>query len=264
MYCDGAPPLLSAVLPVDAGRRLPRRAPQWLSTLSTILGSATVLLSFGSLTWLVMLGYAVWRRSWRLAAASAGYLAFVAVVVYVLGNSDPEAAEATDLELLLVIGLFFAWLGGTAHVILLSHGVWAAVTGGQGSRDARATEERRIRREQARYLLHHYPVARHELRIGRPDLPRDYDDGGLVDVNAVPDHVIAGLPGLTSEQCWQIVTDRWLRGPFASMEELAGRCLLSPALTDSLWDIMVFLPHSLRDSEASEPRQVPPTAPGSD
>ncbi|MFI2710029.1 hypothetical protein ACH495_07855 [Micromonospora sp. NPDC018662] len=45
---------------------------------------------------------------------------------------------------------------------------------------------RRQRREHARYLLHHYPSARGELRIGRPDRPRAYDDGGLVDVNSVP------------------------------------------------------------------------------
>ena len=32
-----------------------------------------------------------------------------------------------------------------------------------------------------------------ELRIGRPDLPRQYDDGGLVDVNNVPVGVLAEL-----------------------------------------------------------------------
>jgi hypothetical protein len=34
-----------------------------------------------------------------------------------------------------------------------------------------------------------------ELRIGRPDLPRVYDDGGLIDVNHVPPQVLATLPG---------------------------------------------------------------------
>ena len=35
-----------------------------------------------------------------------------------------------------------------------------------------------------------------ELKIGRPDLPRDYDDGGLVDVNHVPAAILAARLGL--------------------------------------------------------------------
>ncbi|PWR10531.1 transcriptional regulator, partial [Micromonospora sicca] len=80
------------------------------------------------------------------------------------------------------------------------------------------------------------------LHIGRPDLPRTFDDGGLVDINAVEERVIARLPGINAGQARQVAMDRWLRGPFGSMEELAARCLLPPLLTDSLRDLLVFLP----------------------
>jgi len=134
--------------------------------------------------------------------------------------------------------------------VLLSRGLWEAITGRPDSARGRANEERRIRREHARYLLYHYPAARAELGLGRPDLPRTFDDGGLVDVNAVPEQVLTALPGLTPEQGRQIVVDRWLRGPYASMEEFAARCLLPPNATEPLRDLLLFLPPASRPDEA--------------
>ncbi|MGC4893836.1 ComEA family DNA-binding protein [Micromonospora sp. DT31] len=118
-----------------------------------------------------------------------------------------------------------------------------------------SSDASRLRREHARYLLYHYPSARGELRIGRPDLPRSYDDGGLVDVNSVSDEVLARLPGLNTAQAQHVVFDRRLRGPYASTEELAARCLLAPAVTDSLREVLLFLP--------PEPPPGPPVAPAS-
>ncbi|MEV0330159.1 BTAD domain-containing putative transcriptional regulator [Micromonospora echinospora] len=239
----GGRPTLPLLPPLSSSGANPRRSrqplPRWLSTTATIAGTALTVLSFGCLTWLVILAYAIWRRSWRLGVAAIGYLALSVVAIYLL--EEPEASTS-DAEALAFVGVSaVCGLVGAVHVVLLSRGVWAALTGtSAGSRVA--DDERRIRREQARYLLYHYPAARHELRIGRPDLAREHDDGGLVDINAVADRVIAGLPGVTVAQAQQISTDRWLRGPFSSMEELAGRCLLPPALTDSLRDVLVFLP----------------------
>ena len=49
----------------------------------------------------------------------------------------------------------------------------------------------------ARRLQQDNPVLAQELKIGRPDLPRGYDDGGLVDVNHVPAAILASHLGLT-------------------------------------------------------------------
>ncbi|MFG2110218.1 AfsR/SARP family transcriptional regulator [Micromonospora chersina] len=219
-----------------------RRAPGWARLVATVAGTATVLVSFGSLTWAVVLGYALWRRSWRLALAGIGYFLLV-FSVFVLAVSSPETEEISDGEALyLIVAMGTCWLLGIAHVVLLNPTLWAAVGGLFWTGRQRTDEQRRLRREQARYLLHHYPAARVDLRIGRPDLLRTYDDGGLVDVNAVPDPVLATLPGLTADQRRQVAVDRWLRGPYGSLEELAGRCHLPPAATETLRDVLLFLP----------------------
>ncbi|NES39758.1 hypothetical protein G3554_27075 [Micromonospora sp. PPF5-17] len=229
-----APPIFPPPVPT---RLPPRRAPRWLSVAGTVLGLAAAILSFGFLTWMVLAVYAAWRRSWRTTLAAACYLALVVGFVAAFADLDAEA-EATDLELLSLLGLGVAWLGGALHVLLLDRRVWGVVTG-QRSRRA---ENRRVLREQARFLLHHHPAARHDLRIGRPDLPRTFDDGGLIDLNAVPEPVIGTLPGLSPPQYQQVIMDRWLRGPYTSMEDLAARCLLPPTVTDALREILVFLP----------------------
>ncbi|SCG54947.1 BTAD domain-containing putative transcriptional regulator [Micromonospora inositola] len=230
----------------------PQPVPRWLSVGATIVGTLTALLSFALLTWLVVLVYAIWRRSLRNGLAALCYLAFGVTVIMVIGNSDPEA-EVTDAEGLLILTWLLVWILGVLHTILLNGAVWAAITGRPPGRPAPVPDDRRVRREQARYLLYHYPAARQELHIGRPDLRRTFDDGGLVDINAVGERGLAGLPGMTAAQARQVAMDRWLRGPFGSMEELAARCLLPPLLTDSLRDLLVFLPPL--------PESTPPTTP---
>ncbi|MEO3771575.1 AfsR/SARP family transcriptional regulator [Micromonospora sp. B9E7] len=226
---------------VDQPRRERQPLPTWVSTTATVLGTFLPLLSFGTGTWLVMLAYAVRRRSRRLGLAAVGYLLTAVLLVFMIATDDLEKEDSAAEAFfgLGVIGL--CWLVGALHVVLLNRWVWGRVTGRPQVAQAR-DEERRIRRQQARNLLHRYPSARLEFAIGRPDLPRAFDDGGLVDVNAVPDHVLAMLPGLTDAQRRQVAMDRWVRGPYASMEELAARCPLPLAVVDGLRDVLLFLP----------------------
>jgi hypothetical protein len=220
-----------------------RRSPRWVRIVATVTGTLAAVSSFGVLTWAVVLSYALWRRSWRLAVAGVGYFLLVVGLVVVVFQEVPDDEELPDSQFLyLLCAIAVCWLVGTVHVLLLNPDLWSAVTrlfwtGGQ-----RAAEQQRVRREQARYLLQHYPAARYELRIGRPDLARTFDDGGLVDLNAVSDQMLAGLPGLTGEQRRQVAVDRWLRGPYGSLEELAARCQLPPAATEQLRDLLLFLP----------------------
>ncbi|MEV0721562.1 AfsR/SARP family transcriptional regulator [Micromonospora purpureochromogenes] len=228
-------------IPPERPRRERHPLPRWVSATATIAGTALVLLSFGFVTWLVILGYAVRRRSWRLGQMAFGYLVAASLVVYLIATDDPTT-EVPVAEAFFGLGLVtLCWPVGAAQVVLLNRWVWGKATGRPLAVQAR-DEEQRLRREQARYLLHRYPTARREFAIGRPDLPRAFDDGGLVDVNAVPDSVLATLPGLTDEQRRQVAMERWLRGPYGSMEELAARCPLPLAVTDRLRDILLFLP----------------------
>ena len=243
-------PLIGAVPP----SRRPSGVPGWLSVVATVGGALVALFSFGMLTWLVVLLYGVWRRGWGSVLAAVYYLTVAATFVVVIGSSETEEVSAPEATLMVI--WLTTWAAGVPHVVLLNgrlltwlRGLW---------RGRPYADRNRLRREYARYLLYQYPSARDDLRIGRPDLPRAYDDGGLVDVNSVPDHVIAGLPGLTRSQAQHVVVDRRMRGPYTSMEELASRCLLPAAATDSLRELLIFL---LPAPAPGPPPGQPPTSP---
>ena len=57
--------------------------------------------------------------------------------------------------------------------------------------------------------------------LGRPDLPHDYDDGRLVDVNQVPGDVLVSCWGLTGAESAAVVAARDQLGRFSSPEELS-------------------------------------------
>ncbi|MDO3684603.1 BTAD domain-containing putative transcriptional regulator [Micromonospora sp. C28ISP2-4] len=238
-------PLIGAVPP----SRRPSGVPGWLSVVATVGGALVALFSFGMLTWLVVLLYGVWRRGWGSVLAAVYYLTVAVTFVVVIGSSETEEVSAPEATLMVI--WLTTWAAGVPHVVLLNGRLLAWLRGLWRGRPY--ADRNRLRREYARYLLYQYPSARDDLRIGRPDLPRAYDDGGLVDVNSVPDHVIAGLPGLTRSQAQHVVVDRRMRGPYTSMEELASRCLLPAAATDSLRELLVFLPPA--------PASGPPTSP---
>jgi len=94
--------------PPDAGRR----------TIRTHLGAALAILgpivSFGMLTWLFVGYFAIRRRSWRLAAATAGYLTITVLALVAVGEENADWPLWRDLvfwfSLLLLIG------GGAVHL----------------------------------------------------------------------------------------------------------------------------------------------------
>ncbi|MGC5308375.1 BTAD domain-containing putative transcriptional regulator [Micromonospora zamorensis] len=269
-YADLPSPLYPALADLPAGppspfavdqpRRERHPLPTWVSTTATVAGTLLPLLSFGTGTWLVILAYAVRRRSRRLGLAAVGYLLTAVLLVFMIATDDLEK-EDSAAEAFLGLGVIgLCWLVGALHVVLLNRWVWGRITGRPQMAQAR-DEEHRLRREQARNLLHRYPSARLEFAIGRPDLPRAFDDGGLVDINAVPDHVLATLPGLTDAQRRQVAMDRWVRGPYASMEELAARCPLPLAVVDRLRGILLFLPPPVLHTDTPAAVEAGPTVP---
>lgn len=93
----------------------------------------------------------------------------------------------------------------------------------------------RAKREEARTLVARDPLLARDLRIGRPDLPRQYDDGGLVDINAAPSSVIAQSCGLDQHAAEQIERARRQHSiPFQSVDEL----LVVAELDVTVWDLV--------------------------
>jgi hypothetical protein len=97
-------------------------------------------------------------------------------------------------------------------------------------------------RDQARQFASFDPERARNLGIGRPDLMRAFDDGGLVDVNHVPGNELARLPGISSEQAHSIVIDRLNRGPYAQPEDLVIRGVLPMRAVHRLAPRLICLP----------------------
>src|SRR6266540_3375984 len=99
----------------------------------------------------------------------------------------------------------------------------------------------RQRREQARAVAARDPALARDLRIGRPDLPSEFDDGGLVDVNSVPAQVLVDRLGLSPTQAAQVVEARDRLGGFSGPEELTAFAELPEATVKVLGDRLLFL-----------------------
>ncbi|MDN3352971.1 helix-hairpin-helix domain-containing protein [Actinomadura sp. DC4] len=106
---------------------------------------------------------------------------------------------------------------------------------------AAATMRRDLRR-QAREQAAEDPALARELRIGRPDLPRQYDDGGLIDFNHAPGPALTVLSGITREVAERIVSMREHVGSFSSAEELVTTVDLHPDLILEIKEYGIFLP----------------------
>lgn len=99
----------------------------------------------------------------------------------------------------------------------------------------------RQKRAEARALAQRDPQMARDLRIGRPDLPRHYDDGGLVDVNSAPAETIAQWLGLTGAQAAHIVEVRHQLGKFQQVDDLLNMAGLDWTAFDQARDRIITL-----------------------
>ena len=141
--------------------------------------------------------------------------------------------------------LTIAWLASTAHALAVRSSVFRGQAAAHQETAiqaaTRAAGNRRDLRNEARRIATNDPDLASELNIGRPDLPRDFDDGGLVDVNSAPAEVLMRLPGMTAAMAERVVQTREIRGPYSYLEELSVFADLQPELTDRLADYLLFL-----------------------
>ncbi len=98
----------------------------------------------------------------------------------------------------------------------------------------------RDRRTEARKLATEDPLIARDLRVGRPDLPRNYDDGGLVDLNNAPADVIASVCGLDAATAEAIVDIRATVGGFAAVDDVGA--VVPFGTLDRVRDRAVVLP----------------------
>jgi DNA uptake protein ComE-like DNA-binding protein len=230
----GPPP--SHPLPPMPPRPLPPMPPEPPHS-QGVLWALTPLLTAGLATPFTFTYAAVRRRSAGLAASSAAYFVGWGAAFAFMDSGWPLSVLASMLMMIL-------WLGGSVHALAVRTTVYPRRPPRDRANEhaVHVAKHRRTLREEARALAAEDPALAHEVGIGRPDVPRAYDDGGLIDINHAPPFVLALLPGMTSELVERIDRIRREQGPFVSVEELAVNADLPPDLVPRLGEYAIFLP----------------------
>ena len=227
----------------DAGRRTRTR-----KALRQVGWALIPIWSIGFLSFVPFLAYALIQRSKKNWAVVGAYLAATIAIFVSLGVVNPNSGPGA------AVGGFIVALAGCAavHAAVLFRPSRAVAPLGpampamplgprQRNQQALAAARDRIeRRKEARHLVASDPDLAREMRIGRPDLSREYDDGGLVDVNHVPGTVLAAQLGLAPGEVTDVLAARDKLGKFASADELCAYTELSPDRVDELRDLMIF------------------------
>jgi hypothetical protein len=212
-----------------------RRLPWWfLIPLFTFgVGSAPIVIYGG-----------VRLRRWVHVAAGIAYGALLLLFFVGASISDPDKVKAVDF--FTFPALLISWLGGTVHAVILQY----AVRDRDRDRQRRPVDpalaeawDHLEKRAQARALLAANPALAAELLIGRPDLGRRYDDGGLVDINHVPVETLMTELGLPPKLANQVTAARDNIRGFSSADELIIYCDdMTPARLSTIRDRLAFLP----------------------
>lgn len=176
---------------------------------------------------------AIRLRSRSLGIWAAIYGVATAIFLF-LTNSAPQDSPVNNLG--VVIGISCTAVA-TGHALAIRQ----RVQRGPYETAEVLAKERIQRRERCRRLLISNPSLAEELRIGRPDLGRDYDDGGLVDVNHVPQQFLTSLPGIDRDLATQIADMRESIGGFDSLDDMEVLLGVPPQRLDAAKDYVVFV-----------------------
>lgn len=202
-------------------------------------------LTFGQLAPVPIIHAAVKLRTWTLWAASALYSAATVLLwsaTTTVTSGPVETAELSDppgWTFPLLLGLMVV---PTAHAFLVRRRVFEP----KPQQPALvAALQARQRREEAKAIVARDADLARELRIGRPDLPRQFDDGGLVDLNHAPALAMVQFLGLSEAEAAQVIEARERIGAFISAEEVIAHTDLPPTRIDGIRERLVFVPDAV-------------------
>jgi hypothetical protein len=205
------PPVVSAppLLAPSPGERA-----RWPEILAA---AAAPLLTCGVAAWVYFLFAAIQRGRWYHYVVAGLYFAALPWIVFWF-ELDPTSLESDNTsaaEGVAAMSWILLWLGSTVHGVIL------ATRRGD-------TRSARTRRDLARRFAAFDPAGAVQAGVGRPDLMRYFDDGGLVDLNHAPPHELTRVPGITAFEAHRIGLDRIHNGPYRQPGDLVQRGLLSP------------------------------------
>jgi hypothetical protein len=214
--------------------------------------------------------YPVWRKTylWLISIAGAGTC--IGVLAAALAPSPGNHYQPVG-GILGGLGLLFSiWIGWCAHRVPLGAPDSAPVAnstgeGKPGSITAaneaviRDSRDRLLARRKALAIVRDNPDLATELRIGRPDLPRSFDDAGLVDVNHVPASFLVELPGIDAPLAERIVAARDEVGGFVSISDLEITLELASMTISQVKEHLIFRPLASRQAPAAATSPSPVT-----
>lgn len=153
------------------------------------------------------------------------------------------------------LSLFAATLGATAHLFGILRYVWApreATPSAKPPKPARdkdgqdwvapALDRASRLREDARRLAEGDPSLAKRSGVGRPDRPRQIEDGGLVDLNHAPVEVLLDLPGFNEAVARQVRERVERLGPFQHLDEVILEVGVAPGFERHLREYAVLIP----------------------
>ncbi|MEU0823109.1 DUF4236 domain-containing protein [Streptomyces mirabilis] len=233
--------------PTALNERRERRPGRWYF--------AIVLLSAGLFS-AIPFAHAAARLDRRDLRFRAGIYAAVAAVLGVLVSITPQDAQGNPVgtaghALSTIFSILALAQMATAcfQLVSLRREVYGLQAGLTRPADPAAADPvvatrlaARARRDEARALAQSDPVLANDLRIGRPDLPRQYDDGGLIDLNSAPAHAIATACSIESSSAERIVEARQELGSFSSLDEVFVFAQIEQGAAARIRDYALLLP----------------------
>lgn len=205
----------------------------------SVTWAALPFLTLGYATPFTFAAAALWRRKMHLVWATVVYGGLFAGLMTVA----PEIPRDAGAQRTAGVVMFVLAIIGCAHAFLVRRQVFDpdGLSGIGNEAVVERVRQQRLLRAKARQLAAQDPGLARELRIGRPDLPRQFNDGGLVDVNHAPAEALTTLPGITPELAGRIERVRADTGGFVSAEELSALAGLPPGITGELAEFAVFI-----------------------
>lgn len=185
-----------------------------------------------------------------LAAAAAAVLALIGSVLLgsapedALGDASGPRADVGVAILLVAVAI------GTGTAVLFRQRVFpdsrvpassGTVSGPSLLPGVQEAQARRQRRAQYRSLAAEDAALAREMSVGRPDRVPAFDDGGLVDLNALDAAGLERHAGVTAAEAASIVSTRDKLGRLSSVDELVVHGDLTLATAERLRNYAVFI-----------------------
>ncbi len=196
--------------------------------------------------------YAALRLRDGILGAWAGVYFVLGLASFTLVASKSQGSWQENVGGVLALVLVGV---GSAHAFAIRRRLTTGGSPRQYSTGSISPQERAVaearteleRRREARQILKTDPELAWQLRIGRPDLPRRFQDGGLVDANHASAPALAALPGVTAKLASEIVSTRENLGGYRDLNDMSITLGIAPQMLDEAGAFLVFAKFAAKD-----------------